>query len=135
MLNTINLSNHKKSFKKIQIDKSSFIEQCFIWGLFQVWLSERGWMQLNFRHTPISNNFKLLNKRPMGHIYSPEKKFQSINTFAQSNYQTITLTTREKKKLIECSLFVKTWVPFTQGCFVPSLVEIWPVVQEKKICI
>ena len=27
----------------------------------------------------------------------------------------------------------KTWIPFTQGCFVPSLVEIGPVVLEKKI--
>ena len=27
----------------------------------------------------------------------------------------------------------KTWVPFTQECFVSSLVEIYPVVLEKKI--
>ena len=27
----------------------------------------------------------------------------------------------------------KTWIPFTQGCFVPSLVEIDPVVLEKKM--
>ena len=27
----------------------------------------------------------------------------------------------------------KTWIPFTQECFVPSLVEIGPVVLEKKI--
>ena len=27
----------------------------------------------------------------------------------------------------------KTWIPFTQGCFVPSLVEIGSVVLEKKI--
>ena len=25
------------------------------------------------------------------------------------------------------------WIPFTQGCFVPSLVEIGPVVLEKKM--
>ena len=29
--------------------------------------------------------------------------------------------------------FVQTWIPFTQGYFVPSLVEIGPVVLEKKI--
>ena len=29
--------------------------------------------------------------------------------------------------------FVQTWILFTQGCFVPSLVEIGPVVLEKKI--
>ena len=30
-------------------------------------------------------------------------------------------------------LFEQTWIPFTQGCFVPSLVEIGPVVLEKKM--
>ena len=29
--------------------------------------------------------------------------------------------------------FEQTWFPFTQGCFVPSLVEIGPVVLEKKM--
>ena len=28
--------------------------------------------------------------------------------------------------------FEQTWIPFTQGCFVPSLIEIGPVVLEKK---
>ena len=27
----------------------------------------------------------------------------------------------------------QTWIPITQGCFVPSLVEIGPVVLEKKM--
>ena len=31
------------------------------------------------------------------------------------------------------SSFEQTWIPFTQGCFVPSLVEIGPVVLEKRI--
>ena len=30
-------------------------------------------------------------------------------------------------------LHKQTWIPFTQGCFVPSLVAIGPVVLEKKI--
>ena len=34
---------------------------------------------------------------------------------------------------IKCSLFEKPGVPFTQSCFVPSLVEIGLVVVEKKI--
>ena len=29
--------------------------------------------------------------------------------------------------------FEQTWIPFTQGCFVPSLVEIGSVVLQKKI--
>ena len=29
--------------------------------------------------------------------------------------------------------FEQTWIPNTQGCFVPSLVEIGPVVLEKKM--
>ena len=28
--------------------------------------------------------------------------------------------------------FEQTWIPSTQGCFVPTLVEIGPVVLEKK---
>ena len=31
------------------------------------------------------------------------------------------------------SSFEQTWIPFTQGCFVPRLVEICPVVLEKEI--
>ena len=29
--------------------------------------------------------------------------------------------------------FEQTWIPYTQGCFVPSLVEIGPVFLEKKM--
>ena len=31
------------------------------------------------------------------------------------------------------SSFVQTWIPFTQGYFVSSLIEIGPVVMEKKM--
>ena len=34
---------------------------------------------------------------------------------------------------IFCSSFEETWIPFTQGYFVSSFVEIGPVVLEKKI--
>ena len=30
-------------------------------------------------------------------------------------------------------LFEQTWIPFTQGCSVPCLIEIGPVVLEKKM--
>ena len=33
----------------------------------------------------------------------------------------------------EWSLFILSWDPFSQGCFVPSLVEIGPVVLENKM--
>ena len=32
-----------------------------------------------------------------------------------------------------CPSFEQTWIPFTQGYFVPSLVEIGPVVLENKM--
>ena len=32
-----------------------------------------------------------------------------------------------------CPLFDQTWIPFTEGCFVSSLIEIGPVVLEKKV--
>ena len=32
-----------------------------------------------------------------------------------------------------CTSFEQTWIPFTKGCFMQSLDEIGPVVQEKKI--
>ena len=37
------------------------------------------------------------------------------------------------KKSVALISFKRTWIPFTQGCFEPSLVEIGPVVPEKKI--
>ena len=45
---------------------------------------------------------------------------------------------RERKKIIsflriKWSWFVITWIPFTKRCFVPSLVETYPAVQEKMI--
>ena len=75
------------------------------------------------------------NKRPMGHIAHLRKQFKSINTYDYI----ITLIKRRKKKTLltlwefTFSSFEETWIPFTQGCFVPSLVEIGPVVLEKKM--
>ena len=55
-----------------------------------------------------------------------------------SNDYIITLIKRVKTPLstlweLNGSLFEKTWIPFTQGYFVPGLVEIGPVVLEKKM--
>ena len=45
---------------------------------------------------------------------------------------------REEKTLFTLwefigSLFEETWIPFTQGCFVPRLLKFGPVLLEKKI--
>ena len=65
----------------------------------------------------------------MGHITHLRKQFKSLNKYDYI----ITLIQRIKKKLNENLLvhsFEQTWIPFTQGCFVPRLVEIGPVVLE-----
>ena len=67
----------------------------------------------------------------MGHISNLKNLFKSINTFAQSYWYYHNIDLDREKTSIEWSLFVKPWVPFTQGCFVPSLVEIDPMVMEK----
>ena len=72
-----------------------------------------------------------LNKRPMSHIAHLRKHFKSINT----NDYIITLIKRRKKNIINFMriywFFIWTWIPFTQGFFGPSFVEIGPVVLEK----
>ena len=70
----------------------------------------------------------------MGHIAHLRKQFKSINTYDYI----ITLIKRRKKTLLTSwefigSSFDQTWITFTQECFVPSWVEIGPVVMEKKI--
>ena len=90
---------------------------------------------MNWSHDLTVTWYKL-NKRPMGHIAHLRKQFKSTNT-----YDIITLIKRRKKTLLTSwefigSSFEQTWIPFTQGCFVPSLVEIGPVVPvvlEKKM--
>ena len=68
-----------------------------------------------------------INKRPMDHIAHLRNQFKSINTFVQS-YD----LERSKHHLI----FIIKWslfVSFTQGCFLPSLVESDPMVLQKNI--
>ena len=72
----------------------------------------------------------------MGHISHTEKTVQ-INKHILL-YHNFDKNKRRKKKLLTWwefigSPFEETWIPFTQGYFVPSLVEIGLVVLEKKI--
>ena len=66
----------------------------------------------------------------MGHIAHLRKQFKSINTYDYI----ITLFNRSKKKniinfmRINGSSLEQTWFLFILRCFVPSLVEIGPVV-------
>ena len=73
-----------------------------------------------------------MSKRPKGLIVH-----QSINIYLYSYGYTIMLIKREKKLSLiwelNVSFFFKSWIPFSQGCFAPSLVEIGPMVMEKKI--
>ena len=64
----------------------------------------------------------------MGHIAHLRKQFKSINTYDYI----ITLIKRREKKHFMITYCVFIWI-LTQGCFVPSLVEIGLVVLEKKI--
>ena len=65
------------------------------------------------------------NKRSMGHIAHLRKQFKSNNTY---NY-ILTLIKRRKKT----RYYLNKMNTLTQRCFVPSLVEIGPVVLEKKM--
>ena len=68
----------------------------------------------------------------MGHIAHLRKQFKSLNKYDYI----ITLIQRIMKKTLWEFIgysFEQTWIPFTQGCFVPRLVEIGPMVLEKKI--
>ena len=63
----------------------------------------------------------------MGHIAHLRKQFKSL-------YHNVDSENKEKTlwEFIGSS-FEQTWISFTQGCFVQSLVEIGPVVLEEKI--
>ena len=111
-------------------------------------------MYTNIYSNKIVKNIQYLtkpNQRPMGHITHLWNQYKSMNTFKQSYdliYYKIGQVVLEKKilKICQCIFtilylsplgkvwgpsFEKTWIPFAQGCFVPSLFEIGPVVLEK----
>ena len=71
----------------------------------------------------------------MGHIAHLRKQFKSINTY---DYIITLIKRKEKKTYLSLwgfigSSFEETLIPFIQGSFLPSLVEIGSVVLEKKI--
>ena len=79
--------------------------------------------------------YQILTRDPWATLLTWEKQFKSINTY---DYIIMLIKRRKKNtslllgELIGSS-FEQTWIPFTKGCFVPSLVEIGSVVLEKKI--
>ena len=62
----------------------------------------------------------------MGHIAHLRKQFKSLNKYDDSENKEKTLW------VLIGSSFEQTWIPFTQGCFVPSLVEIGSVVSGEE---
>ena len=71
----------------------------------------------------------------MCHIAHMRKQNDEINKHIRL-YHNVDL--ERKKNIIYYlgkigSSFVQTGIPFTEGCFVPNLIEIGPVVLDKKI--
>ena len=60
----------------------------------------------------------------------PPKKGRCFFLFRQCIFAILLLSPLWKGRGPSCE---QSWIPFTQGCFVPSLVEIGSVVLEKKI--
>ena len=71
-------------------------------------------------NSTITNKFKNWNNRSMGHIPRLRNQFKSINTSEKSYDYLREENTHYLLLKIEWSLFVKPWVSFTWGCFVPS---------------
>ena len=65
--------------------------------------------------------------------YIEVKHSKSICCFIMINIFNIILHFRYYLPLEKGGPFIWTWIPSTQGCFVPGLVEIGPVVLEKNI--
>ena len=75
-----------------------------------------------------------MNNRPHGHIARIKNSFDQY-TYLHQQAMIITTLIKRKKIIIsflriEWSFICKTLSPFTQGCFVQSLVDIGPVVLE-----
>ena len=69
------------------------------------------------------------NKRPHRSYCSPQKPLQIKKHIWYNQY--IDLKKTDLK--IEWSLFVKSWITFTQWCFVSKFVKIGPVILDEKI--
>ena len=87
------------------------------------------------QHCPLIMQDKIARKKKQdahGPHRSPEKTVQIIKQIWLYHNPD---SENKEKNLWEFigSSFEQTWIPYTQGCFVPRLVEIGPVVLEKKI--
>ena len=129
----LNISDHWPGHKDIYLlTFTHLIVQLFIWCQALV---------MYFRTIFLCERFVIiwheLNKRPMSHIAHLRKQFKSIHAYDHI----ITLIRRRENSLssfweMHGSLFEQTSTPFTQGCFVQTLVQTVPMVLEKifKFC-
>ena len=56
---------------------------------------------------------------------------EKIFKFCQCIFAILKLSPLRKRHVLSCEK--KTWIAITQGCFMPSLVKIGPIVLEKKM--
>ena len=83
---------------------------------------------LLFYITTRSNSRPSVEQEANGPHRSPEKTVQIIKQIWFNN-----VDSENKEKTFWEFIGSSTWIPFTEGCFVPRLVEICPVVLEEKI--
>ena len=91
------------------------------------------WIAFSLLCAPHSRQKK--SKRHMGHIAHLTSQFKSINTFAKSYDFIITLIWRRNTHHFlfdDWQVLISKPFHFTQGCVVPSLVEIGQMILEKK---
>ena len=93
-----------------------------------------------YTHVQLWNDYQETNKRPMGHIVHLRNQFKSMSEYIWEKFWLIVSNFFNVFMLFQIiSPWKRAWpfiwtnlkIPFTQGCFVPSLVEIGPVVLEK----
>ena len=78
----------------------------------------------------------MIKQKARGPHCLPEKPVQIFKAIIISQCwlaKEITMQSSPFFQIIKWSLFVKPWAPFIQGCFVPSLFEIDPMVLERII--
>ena len=92
------------------------------------------WIAFSLLCAPHSRQKK--SKRHMGHIAHLTSQFKSINTFAKSYDFIITLIWRRNTHHFlfdDWQVLISKPFHFTQGCVVPSLVDIGQMILKKKI--
>ena len=96
----------------------TWLEYCLKQSINQpTWIST---YNIIINHTPY-----ITWTRPMGNTTHLSKQFKSIHTYDYI----ITLIKRRKHQTFTLweftgSSFERTWIPFIQGCIVPSLIEL-----------